>query len=53
MADLDRCICICLKEGMADGGVALDGDGKREIDAARQTHLSHRQQDWNLAWNIY
>ena len=44
---------VCLKEWVANGGVALDGNGKSEIDASRQTHLSHRQQDWNLAWNTY
>ena len=33
---------IYLKEGMTNGGVALDSDGKSEVDAACETHLSHR-----------
>ena len=48
------CVCfVYLEEWMADGGVALNGNGKSEIDAACQTHLSQRKQDWNLVWNIY
>ena len=33
---------IYLKEGMTNSGVALDSDGKSEVDAACETHLSHR-----------
>ena len=33
---------IYLKEGMTNSGVSLDSDGKSEVDAACETHLSHR-----------
>ena len=39
---------IYLKEGMTNGGVALDSNGKSEVDAACETHLSHWQEEGHL-----
>ena len=39
---------IYLKEGMTNSGVALDSDGKSKVDAACETHLSHRQEEGHL-----
>ena len=33
---------------MTNGGVALDSDGKSEVYAACETHLSHRQEEGHL-----
>ena len=33
---------------MTNSGVALDSDGKSEVDAACETHLSHRQEEGHL-----
>ena len=39
---------IYLKEGMTNSGVALDSDGKSEVDAPCETHLSHWQEEGHL-----